>query len=112
MELGWALLIWLVVAILVFIIARNYRIRIWSAIVLALVIATIVLGIIRPPNTLAWRIDQANGLAGLYWLIMFIVPLVVLVYVVGKAVTDREAPAAAAAAPALRVSTAPPVYRI
>lgn len=90
MELGWALLIWLIIAILLFVIARNYRIRIWSALVLSLVIATIILGIVRPPNTLAWNLHQSNGFAGLYWLIMFIVPLIILIYVIGKSLTDRN----------------------
>ena len=90
MELGWALLIWLIVLLLVFFIARRYRIRMWSAATLAVLIAAIVLTILRPPNTLPWGLNQSNGLAGLYFLIMFITPLWITIYVVARSVTDVE----------------------
>lgn len=90
MDLGWALLIWLVIAIIVFLVARRYHIRAWSAVALALLIATIVLAIIRPANTVAWNGNQSAGLAGLYWLIMFLVPLILIVYIVSKSVTDVD----------------------
>ena len=90
MDLGWALLIWLVVAVIVFVIARNYKIRAWSAFALALLVASIVLGIVRPANTVAWGANQNAGLAGLYWLIMFLTPLILIIYIVSKAVTDTE----------------------
>lgn len=87
MDLGWSLLIWLAAAIIVFILARRYGIRAWSAFALAILVAAIFLGIFRPANTVAWGANQA-GLSGLYWLIMFLTPLLLIIYIVSKAVTD------------------------
>lgn len=88
--LGWALIIWAVVTIIIFAIARAYRIRVWSSIILSLVISTTVLMSIHRPDAMRIGLNQQSGLEGLYSLIMFIVPLIMLIYVIGKSVTDQE----------------------
>lgn len=90
MDLSWALIIWLIVVILVFILARNFRIRFWSALVLALIVGAIVLGIITPVNNLITSLTNRGFTTSLYALIMFLTPLIVLIYAVSKAVTDVQ----------------------
>lgn len=90
MDLQWALLIWLIVVILVFILARSFRIRFWSALLLALIIGAIILGIITPVNNLIASLTNRSLATTIYALIMFLTPLIVLIYVVAKAVTDVQ----------------------
>lgn len=90
MELSWALVIWLIVVILVFLLARYFRIRFWSALVLALIVGAIVLGIITPVNNLIASLTNKGFTTSLYALIMFLTPLIVLIYAVAKAVTDVQ----------------------
>jgi len=88
MKLLSALVIWLIIVILVYIIARNFRIQPWSAFILAILIGAIVLGILVPITS--FNMFNMNGdiSTGLYTIIMFLTPLLVLVYVITKAVTD------------------------
>ena len=90
MELGWALLIWLVVALIVFFAARYYRIAMWSAFVLALLVAGIVLAIVYPVTGMPTGLTGGNGLQSVYWLILFLSSLIFVIYIVQKAVTDRD----------------------
>jgi hypothetical protein len=90
MDLSWALVIWLIVVILVFILARYFQIRFWSALVLALIVGAIVLGIITPVNNLIASLTNKGFVSSLYALIMFLTPLIILIYAVAKAVTDIQ----------------------
>ena len=90
MELGWALLIWLVVGLIVFFAARYYRITLWSSFVLALLVAGIVLAIVYPVTGMPAGLTGGSGLQTLYWLILFLSSLIFVIYIVHKAVTDRE----------------------
>jgi len=90
MDLGIALLIWLIIVILTFIFARYFRIRFWGALVLALIVGGIVLGIITPINNIATIFASKDLKTSLYGLIMFLTPLIVLIYAIYKAVTDLQ----------------------
>ena len=89
MDLTIALVLWLIAFVIVFFVARRYNVRMFSAITLALLIAIIVLSIAKPFNQLP--MNMSSGLTNsLYWLILFISPLVFTVYIVWSAVTDTE----------------------
>ncbi len=88
MDLTTALIVYVVVAVLVFILARVYRIRTYSAVILALVIGQIAISLIRPDNLSS---DQARPMAVSFYLsIQLITSLLVLVYVIGQALSDRD----------------------
>jgi len=91
-DLTWALVIWLAVLILIYFLAKTYHIRGRSAFVLAWLLATIVLGIIRPltqPDISA--LLSGNNLAmSLYSLIILLTFIIIIVYIVGMAVIDRD----------------------
>jgi energy-coupling factor transporter transmembrane protein EcfT len=91
-DLTWALIIWLAVLIVIYVIAKAYYIRTRSAIVLAWVLATIVLLVIRPVGTIEFSaLINANNLAiSLYSLIVIITLIIIIVYVIGMTLTDRE----------------------
>ena len=91
MNLTWSLILWLIVVIIVYLIAKNYHIQTFSAIVLALLIGAIVLGIIKPITTVDMLLNMA-GLNSIYYLIMAGTSLILLIYVVWKAVTDISTP--------------------
>lgn len=95
-DLTWALIIWLAILIVIYVIAKAYYIRTRSALILAWVLATIILCVIRPVGTIEFStLINANNLAiTLYSLIMIITVIVVLVYVIGMSITDRELSAA------------------
>jgi ABC-type uncharacterized transport system permease subunit len=87
MELWVALLIWLIVFIVIFVVAKKYRVTTWSSIALATLISVLILGLLRPPNTLIMA--QGSNWGSIYWLIMFIAPILIIIYTISKAITDR-----------------------
>jgi hypothetical protein len=92
MNLGLALFIWLIIVLVVFFLAKRYHIATFSAIILALLIGAIVLGIIRPVTTVDMVMNGLSGLNAVYYLIMGLTSLLILIYVVWKAVTDVQQP--------------------
>lgn len=88
MNLTTALIVYVIIAVLVFILARVYRIRTFSAVVLALVIGQIAISLIRPDNLAT---EQARPTAvTAYLVIQLVTSLLVLVYVIGQALSDRD----------------------
>jgi hypothetical protein len=90
MDLSIALIIWLVIVIVVYLIARMNNRTVWSSIVLGILIAAIVLAIIRPITVTEMIVNGSNIPSTLYWLIMFLTPLIIIIYVISKAVTDID----------------------
>ncbi len=90
MSLGWALLIWLIILIVVFLIARYFRITTGASIILGLIIATVILGLINQPLSVGWNMQSHNAASSIYWLIMILVPLIVIIYAIWKAATSIE----------------------
>jgi hypothetical protein len=90
MELFISLLIWLITVIVVFFIARRYQIRVWSALILAILIGSLILGLLAPITTIPTLFTNGTLATGIYALIMFLTPILLLIYIIGKAVSDRE----------------------
>lgn len=90
MDLFWSLVIYVVIFIVVFWIARSNRIRIWSAFIIALLIAGIILGIIHPAMTTEMTFNGSNLSSTLYWLILFATTILIPIYVVTMALGDKE----------------------
>lgn len=89
MDIVWALIIWLIVVIVIYFLARYFQIGVWSSIFLAITIGFIFLMIARPVNTVAWGMNANNGAAAIYWLITVLSPLLIVIYGFTKALTDR-----------------------
>ena len=91
-DLTWALVIWLAVLIIIYFIAKTYHIRGRSAFVLAWLLATIVLGIIRPLTQpdISSLLNGSNLAISLYSLIVLLTFIIIIVYIIGMAVVDRD----------------------
>lgn len=90
MNVGASLLIWLIILAAVYFLARYWHIKQFSSVVLAILVAAIVLSIVKPANQVSMTLGSSNFADSLYWLIMFLSPIIILIYVVAKAVTDTE----------------------
>ena len=88
-DLNASLLIFLLIAVLVFIVARCFGIRIFSSIVLALLVSYFILMTIQPWASVE-GLTEGNLSTLLYLLISVIIPIVVLIYVVTRIFSDRE----------------------
>ena len=89
MDLNTALLVFGLVVILVFLIARMIHIRFFSALILALLLGYLLLITIRPWQTVEGFVE-GNFNALIYLLISVIVPILILIYVIAKVFSDRE----------------------
>ena len=84
MNTSQALLVYLIVAIFLFAIFIYIRIRVWSALVLTLLIGQILLNILcSPANISPWSPDgeSITSSAAIYIVIQIITPVIVLIYV-------------------------------
>jgi CDP-diglyceride synthetase len=88
MDLNTALIIFVLVAILVFLAARMAAIRFFSSLILALLVGYLVLITIRPWQTVEGFVE-GNFNALLYLLIIVLVPLLLLIYIILKVFQDR-----------------------
>jgi len=92
MNTGQGLLVYVIVSIFVFAILIHLRIRIWSAIVLTLLIGQILLNILCNPSQIApWSPngESITSATALYIMIQLITPIIVLIYVVVKCLEDK-----------------------
>lgn len=89
MNVGTALVIWLIVLVFVYLIARYQRIRGWSALVLGLVIAFIVLIIIRPLSLLDVGLTGQDWTKAVYALVLYLTPITAVVYILLTAWKDK-----------------------
>lgn len=85
-----SLLLYVVIVILICLIAIRFQIRIWSAIIMSLMLGQIILNIICPPS----EIDNGNGdpsssVAAFYLLIQFGTPIVCVFFLLNKCWNDR-----------------------
>jgi len=88
MDLNTALFIFLLITIIIFLLARAIHIRLFSALVLALLIGYLTLITIRPWQTVEGFIE-GNFNALVYLLINVSVTVLVIAYVICKAFQDR-----------------------
>jgi len=89
MDLKIALLLYLFIAIIVYIIARLYRITVLSSIVLALLLSIIVLSVIYPVSAVE-KIFTKNYLLLTYTFIQMLTSFIILWYLIYKILSDRE----------------------
>lgn len=91
MDISWSLLLWVVILIVVYFLAKRAQIATWSAFSLAVLVSWIVLMIARPANTVQWGMGSQSGLSSIYWLISVLSPIIIVVYALSKMLTDRPA---------------------
>lgn len=92
MNTSQALLVYLIVVIFIFAIFIRLRIRIWSALVLTLLIGQILLNIICSPSSIMpWSPngESVTSATALYIVIQIVTPLIVLIYVFVHCWNDR-----------------------
>ena len=89
MDLNTALIVFLLVTIIVFLLARIIRIRFFSALVLALIVGHQTLLVLQPWQTVEGFVE-GNFNALIYLFIVALVPIIVVIYVIVKAFQDRE----------------------
>ncbi len=92
MNTSQALLVYLIVVIFIFAIFIRLRIRIWSALVLTLLIGQILLNIICSPSSITpWSPngESVTSSTALYIVIQIVTPLIVLIYVFVHCWNDR-----------------------
>lgn len=82
-----ALVLWLIILVILYIVFKGLAIRGWSAFVLALLVSVILLGLMWDPRE-AWN-TRTDGAAQLYGLIMGIAILIFFIYIVVVAVSDK-----------------------
>lgn len=92
MNTSQAILVYLIVSIFVFAILIHIRIKVWSALVLTLLIGQILLNILcSPANISPWSPDgeSITSSAAIYLVIQLITPIIVLLYVILMCWNDR-----------------------
>ena len=92
MNTNQALLIYLIVSIFIFAILIHIRIKIWSALILTLLIGQILLNIlISPSQVTPWSPngESISSSTAIYIMIQILTPLVVIIYVFVKCWYDR-----------------------
>ena len=87
-----ALIIYLIAVLITFFLAKNAGIQTWSAFILALVVGAILLAILAPfsiADTFAAGPVQAVSSTLLYLFVGVITTILILIYVIQKALQDR-----------------------
>jgi len=89
MQLTNALIIYLIVVVLTYIIAKSQSIALFSSVVLALLVGQIILSIVRPITSVATFASENQTAVAIYMGVMFLTPLVLVIYVFVKASADK-----------------------
>jgi hypothetical protein len=92
MNTNQALLIYLIITIFIFAILIHIRIKIWSALVLTLLVGQILLNILISPSQITpWSPngESISSSTAIYIMIQIITPLIVIIYVLVKCWHDR-----------------------
>ena len=90
MDPRYALLVYFLVLLLMLAVARTYsRLRLFSAVALALIAALLVLAIVNPISAIDRSMRDSPWLS-VYAMVYFVSFLVVVFYVVYKAVNDED----------------------
>ena len=92
MNTNQALLIYLIITVFIFAILIHIRIKIWSALVLTLLIGQILLNILISPSQITpWSPngESISSSTAIYIMIQIITPLIVIIYVLVKCWHDR-----------------------
>ncbi len=92
MTTGQALLIYLVFVIFIFALCIHLRIKIWSALVLTLLLGQILLNVICSPSQITpWSPngESITSATAIYIVIQIITPLIAVIYILIKCWYDR-----------------------
>jgi ABC-type transport system involved in cytochrome c biogenesis permease component len=92
MNTNQALLIYLIITVFIFAILIHIRIKIWSALVLTLLVGQILLNILISPSQITpWSPngESISSSTAIYIMIQIITPLIVIIYVLVKCWHDR-----------------------
>lgn len=92
MQTNQALLVYLIVSIFIFAILIHIRIKVWSALVLTLLVGQILLNIICSPSQITpWSPngESITSASAIYIMIQIVTPLIVIVYVFVMCWKDR-----------------------
>jgi hypothetical protein len=84
MNTSHALLVYLIISIFLFAVFIHIHIRVWSALVLTLLLGQILLNILCSPSNIApWSPDgeSITSSAAIYIVIQIITPIIVLIYI-------------------------------
>lgn len=87
MNLNIVLLIYLILFIILIILFSKYGIRLFSSLVLTIIICWIFLNILMPPNEINDEDTSASSYS-LYFLIQFLSFIIILIYAISMALTD------------------------
>lgn len=93
MNTSQALIVYLVTIIFVFAIFIKIRIKVWSAVVLTLLIGQILLNILCPPSKISpWSPDSESisSSMAIYIVIQIITPLIAIIYIFIMGWFDRH----------------------
>jgi hypothetical protein len=93
MNTSQALIVYLVAVIFLFAIFIKIRIKVWSAIVLTLLIGQILLNILCPPSQISpWSPDSESisSSMAIYIVIQIITPLIAIIYIFIMGWFDRH----------------------
>ena len=88
MDLSVALIIYFVVLLVVYLVARSASVRLWSSIILALVVGLAVLLLLQPLGTITTAINPSFTTT-IYLGILIATPILALIYIFCKALSDR-----------------------
>jgi len=89
MELQIALILYAIIVLTVFWLARYSGITMWSALVLSLLIGIIALSAMCPISSVE-RVFRGDPLFGFYALIQLTTTLIILWYILDKSLRDRD----------------------
>lgn len=89
MELGNALIVYLIVTIALVIVLIRLRIRTFSAIAIGLLIGQIILNFLAPPTTVS-PFCESNSVTALYFLVQIATPVFLVVYILIMGVNDKR----------------------
>ncbi len=93
MNTSQALIVYLVVVLFIFALFIRLRIKVWSALVLTLLIGQIVLNILCPPSKISpWSPDSesVSSSMAIYIVIQIVSPLIAIIYIFAMAWKDRH----------------------
>ena len=88
MDILVALIIYIIVIIIVYLLARFYHVSVWSSFVLAFLFGLIVLSAIKPYSEL-YESTTAKEYSIIYGLIWLATIILIIIYVIERAINDQ-----------------------
>jgi len=93
MNVSESLLVYLIAFIILFAVFIHLRIKVWSALILTLLICQILLNILCPPSHITpWTTDgeSITSATAIYVMIQIITPIIVIIYIFVICWNDRK----------------------